>query len=429
MFRLLLFLSIYSTRFFPTHELILPNNNQSLLDSTFQFNTKSSYNTIYQSSKIISLAYYTYNTFLASNGTNEIGIFDNFSPTRTYTKPTRSLLDHNASVTALKSLSRGLASGSTDGMIFIWSFTLNFNFSIQAYSANIAILSLCELSRDLLLSGSQDTSIKLWDLSKGGSLVRQFQGHSGGVNALASFENGNFASGSSDSSVKIWNANSGQLVMTLTGHTSSVNALVYLYGNGFVASGSSDKTIKIWNITSGALKETIAEHNAPVTSLETIKTYINSIFSCSSDGAVKKWYFYSYGSTSLVDAFTFDENFACSSVVYMGEDVAIAGFRFNDVPGVSVASSGYILAWDMTSKVVDPYESSSDVIGIIAGVISGLVLLCCICGCCCKACSSSSSSSSISPSPPAQPAWSSSTTATAPPETREKWMLALIKVS
>lgn len=420
MFRILLFLSIYSARFFPTNELILPGNNESLLlsnaslsngsNSTIQFNTKSSYYTIYQSSKIIALAYYTYNSFLASDNTNVISIFQNFGSSSIYNEPTRYLFGHNESVTALKALERGLASGSADGMIFIWSNNWSFNFSIQAYSANIAILSLCEISRDLLLSGSEDTSVDLWDLANRGTLVRQYQGHTGGVNALASLGNGNFASGSSDSSVKIWNTNSGQLVMTLIGHTSSVNALAVL-NDVFLVSGSSDKTIKIWNITSGALKETLIEHDAPVMSLETLKPYSRNIFSCSSDGTVKKWYFDNYGNTTQADAFTFSNNFACSSLVYMGNDILIAGFRFNDVPDVSIFYSGSILAWNLRNNIKDPYDddSSNDVVGIILGTISVIIFMCCICGCCYNQCKKSSSTSPSStatrPAPPPEPEW------------------------
>ncbi|CUA69991.1 Vegetative incompatibility protein HET-E-1 [Podospora anserina] [Rhizoctonia solani] len=153
-----------------------------------------------------------------------------------------------------------LASGSDDGTIRTWNI----------HSSALTLRSVCRLGKckiksiaflpnGNIASGSSDGIIYIWDSSRpDGTPLKEplrIHAHTDTIWSVACSPDGKYvASGSADQTIRFWNPKTGQKVLqTLTNQTSDINSIAFSYDGKLLASGSSDRTICIWNIPQGTL--------------------------------------------------------------------------------------------------------------------------------------------------------------------------------
>jgi WD40 repeat protein len=181
-----------------------------------------------------------------------------------------------------------IISGSTNGIIRIWSFNLNItNLTI---STSVGIRSL-KLLRNCfhLAAGLHNGDIRIYDIYTG-DLITTLRGHKSNVQDLELIAHINFlASSSSDRTIRLWNLTTNTNVFNLTGHASAVYGLK-LMSLGILASGSNDSHIRLWDVSSGELIRSLSNHTRTI--LWSVDIYRDQILiSGSHDKKILLWDF------------------------------------------------------------------------------------------------------------------------------------------
>ncbi len=146
---------------------------------------------------------------------------------------------------------RYLASGASDGCIYLWNTATGENafttvgFAPVCWSPDGARLAFgCRFS-------DSESSIGIWcrDTDK---VQRHFFKNQEAVISLDWSPDGTFlASGSSDNKVRIWNVGTGECLAVLEGHTNLPFGLKWSNDGFCLASGSFDQTVRVWRVDSG----------------------------------------------------------------------------------------------------------------------------------------------------------------------------------
>ncbi|XP_046900431.1 WD40 repeat-containing protein SMU1-like isoform X2 [Hypomesus transpacificus] len=150
-----------------------------------------------------------------------------------------------------------LVTGSVDGFIEVWNFTMGKIQKDLKYQAQDNFMMMDEavlclgFSRDtdMLATGAQGGKIMVWRIQSGQCLQRFERAHSKGVTCVSFCrESSQLLSASFDQTVRIHGLKSGKTLKEFRGHTSFVNEARFTQDDHFIMSASSDGTVKMWNV-------------------------------------------------------------------------------------------------------------------------------------------------------------------------------------
>lgn len=144
---------------------------------------------------------------------------------------------------------------------------------------------------DYVVTGSKDHYVKVFNVTEfNGGVVQPTSNldppHYDGIECLALHENTLF-SASRDTCIKKWNLESNELVRSINNaHRDWICGLSFLPGAEVVVSGCRSGYIKLWSVDTCALIGEMKAHNSTV---NTITTNSNHIFTGSNDGSIGLW--------------------------------------------------------------------------------------------------------------------------------------------
>jgi WD40 repeat protein len=161
---------------------------------------------------------------------------------------------------------RSLVAGCTDGTARIWSVpppksgqTSYSDEPIRKLDAkDSGLVGVC-FSPDgkTLATASATGTIRLWDANLG-TVSATWQTHQFGIFCLAFNPDGKtLATGSLDHSIVIWDVGTGKAFMSLPKGAASIKALAYSGNGKNLVSASSDGAVKIWDAADGTPIETL----------------------------------------------------------------------------------------------------------------------------------------------------------------------------
>ncbi len=237
-----------------------------------------------------------FSNFLALNNDIQKNILSCIIENELQDKPIKTLKSTGLKVMPFVYLSNkdSFASGSIDGSIKIWDYSIDRKYPIAILKGHTErIRHLVCLSENTIASTSYDRTVKIWDTISG-KCLRTLLGHVGPVLCLANFkeldptgiERNVIISGGADGLIKVWNGSNGNCIRTMRDSISWINSLIYL-GDDLIASAGYDRTINIWNIKTGKCLNVLRDHVSEIIKLTNIKPGV--IASESNDNTVNIW--------------------------------------------------------------------------------------------------------------------------------------------
>lgn len=176
----------------------------------------------------------------------------------------RKLEGHGGPLMAVAADSAGIATGSFDNAVGLWSTDGDHRAWLDGHAAAVKAVAL--VGTDRIASAGDDNTVILWDRATGRQLHR-LSGHTGKVVAVAASPDGQLiASASWDRRVGIWDAGSGRHIRWLTGHTGNVNAAAF-GADGLLYTASYDGTVREWRVADGTSTRILARHGFGVNKL------------------------------------------------------------------------------------------------------------------------------------------------------------------
>lgn len=157
----------------------------------------------------------------------------------------------------------GLASGSHDGTIRVWTDDGELLGTINSHGGCVTALDVAP--DETLLSGSSDMIVRHW--SKDGALQRTFKGHRDVVTAVAAVPQSGGGmvvfSGGKDGSIRVWRSD-GTLLKMLAAQSKKITALaVFSDSSGMkIVSGGSSERIQMWSTAAALVDEGIGDSEA-----------------------------------------------------------------------------------------------------------------------------------------------------------------------
>ena len=192
---------------------------------------------------------------------------------------------------------------------------------------NAAVKMLCFGSDEqCLVSGSQEGEVCVSILSPVLECIHHFQAHTKAVTSLATalIEKCTMAvTGSEDGVVNVLEICSGRYLHALSGHKKAVKCLQVTslenYSNPLAISGSLDKTLKVWDIKSGSCLQTLNGHADGVWCMAVLGNDL--IVSGSKDDYLKVWDLNSGNCLYTLEG----HSSWISCVGTLGEDIVVSG--------------------------------------------------------------------------------------------------------
>ena len=192
-----------------------------------------------------------------------------------------------------------LATGGSDGRIYLWHVTGVPGLVLAGHSSDVTAIAFSPDGRTLA-SGGGDGRICLWSLPLG-ELHQILDATSGFVRALAfSADDQTLASSHWDHTVRVWDLSTGQLRHTLVGHTHVIQSLAFSPGRPaagahwthpgahILASGGSDQTVRVWDTQTGQPLYTLRGHYQALNALA-LSPDGNKIVAVGYDQVVHLW--------------------------------------------------------------------------------------------------------------------------------------------
>ena len=193
-----------------------------------------------------------------------------------------------ACAVAFSSDGRSLATGSSDGVVRLWTNQSDTSYPLIGHSGMVLSVAFSP-SGKYVASGGVDRSIFIWDVSTM-KKVNTLKGHSEGVWSVTFAADERFlASGSMDTTVRLWNRLTASATV-LAGHSDEVRSVAFSPDGRFLASGSRDNTAIIWDRATCREVERLKGHSHNV---ESLAFWSDSgslkLLTGSSDRTVKCW--------------------------------------------------------------------------------------------------------------------------------------------
>jgi WD40 repeat protein len=195
---------------------------------------------------------YTYNNQINKENINILNnsnynSINNENKNRFVYKCIKTIEGHKEKIVSMIELSNNLiATGSYDSKIKIWN--LESLQCIRTISEEGNIFCLLEMEPNIILSGTNKNTIQLFNLNYNDNEIYQFSfiGHDLWVNCLIKCSEYYFASGSNDTEIKIWDYKNRTIYRTLRGHQDCILSMILLK-NKKICSGSADLSLRIWD--------------------------------------------------------------------------------------------------------------------------------------------------------------------------------------
>lgn len=159
----------------------------------------------------------------------------------------RNRLVHPVAVSALALSPEGhsLATGTTEGVVRIWSTTGALHHLLRGHQGNITSLQW-SLQGDYLLSGSSDHTARLWN--RQGELQAILTGHQKAVRSVQFSPVADLLLTSSrDGTVRLWNL-AGEEQAQCQGHQHWVRTAEFSADGQYILSASRDGTARLWDL-------------------------------------------------------------------------------------------------------------------------------------------------------------------------------------
>lgn len=139
-------------------------------------------------------------------------------------------------------------------------------------------------------TGGYDKRVYKWDLKTGSSYLITEHDHL--VGGLSLSKNGKYLlTGSSDYSMKLIDTKSESVIRIFLGHTDDIELAIFTENDQSIVSTSlqHDGRVLVWNVGTGSI---IREFNGHKSSVKSVWTINNKVFSCDNNGNVLVWDFY-----------------------------------------------------------------------------------------------------------------------------------------
>lgn len=168
----------------------------------------------------------------------------------------RALKGHDSTIRSVAFQTNGklLASGSLDGVIFLWDVRTGSPVGQLTSTEDTSSLHSIAFQPGLhanLLAASSGTEIYLWNVADRRLSGSPLQGHSDTINSLAfSPDGGILASGGDDATIRLWNVATRQPVgKPLTAQDGAVQSVAFSPDGKQLAAGYEDGSVILWDLT------------------------------------------------------------------------------------------------------------------------------------------------------------------------------------
>lgn len=183
-----------------------------------------------------------------------------------------------------------LASGSKDGMIWLWQLSdPKGNKCLRWHQNGITSLTFSH-DNAYLASASRDGQIRLWNVARGKPMGIALRQHTGAVSCVAFSPDGrHLVSASADKTMLIWQVSNQSSSEALVGHKATVSSLAFSADGSCLASGDNNGRIYLWDMTSReVIGKPLQEHGNKVTSI-VFSPNGRQFASASADSTVRLW--------------------------------------------------------------------------------------------------------------------------------------------
>jgi WD40 repeat protein len=144
---------------------------------------------------------------------------------------------------------RRLASGSDDGMVYLWPQRGPEARSTPRYETAVAAVVFLDDNRLLAAAGN---SAWIWTLDSDLAPI-ECNGHADLVTAAAAAADGrSILTGSLDGSARLWETAGGQTLQVFNQHQGAVRAVAFLPDGRQAVSAGDDGNVRFWDLTTGA---------------------------------------------------------------------------------------------------------------------------------------------------------------------------------
>ncbi|MCY7578512.1 WD40 repeat domain-containing protein [Bacillus altitudinis] len=136
-------------------------------------------------------------------------------------------------------------------------------------------------------TGGYDKRVYKWDLNSGSSYLLTEHEHLVGGLTLSK-DGGYLLTSSSDYSMKLIDTKTESVIKTFLGHTDDIEYVIFAEDDQYIISTSlqHDGRVLVWNVENGNI---IREFNEHKSSVKSVWTFNNKVFSCDNNGNVLVW--------------------------------------------------------------------------------------------------------------------------------------------
>ena len=172
----------------------------------------------------------------------------------------------------------------------VWDVTKDKPVTIGNHTDRVTSVAFSPSDGNLVASGSEYNTICIWNVKRREMAVGPLTGHIDHVLSIAYSPIGTrLVSASDDNTVRIWDSETGQLLSILNGHSGSVQSVAYSFDGSRIVSGSRDKTIPVWDAHRGQIVcGPITGHEGGVSSVR-FSPDGKRVLSGSSDNTARVW--------------------------------------------------------------------------------------------------------------------------------------------
>ncbi len=186
-----------------------------------------------------------------------------------------------------------LASGDSEGDLFIWQWGHDKPFSVRHSETKSRLLSLAFSSDGrLLASGYSDGSARIWDVSRteeAGQILQVLDANDSGLFGVCFSPDGStLATASVTGTLRLWDARLGTEKAGWQTHQERISCLAFNPDGKTLATGSLDHSVTIWDVTSTKELISLTNNTAGIYALA-YSGNGRSLVTAGADGLVKIW--------------------------------------------------------------------------------------------------------------------------------------------